>query len=832
MRRHNLLSFILSLSIVSCLPSTPSDDNPFSDDDFVLDSPSPVEGTQTNTGTKPNTNKDSDDKDSPGGNTSDDQSGDNTGDDETSIDPIPLPTDDEQGKQTNELYDYDKINADFLEHNIVARFLAYSDNHVVNNDSDPRTQRMVTMIKQVNAMVKDSSLNDGYNRLDAILDVGDMTGDSGTITKIKNCLNKVKSIYSNNKLSETKLVITNGNHEYDGGGSLSNSDFYSFFNQYPTADVKINGYHFITIDCNGSTTRTNIRTDGWVKGWEYSDATIEQAKQLIQNAYADTGPNKPIFVAMHIGNLNTVIGTDSYVDNSDLTASTKLKDFFSQYSNLVVFSGHSHFNTVDDCAIHQQDFTSLNAGCNAYTMRSYNGYWEYKSDGAPNELKTNRVPMFNYFHDNYNQVPESFGDNTRVTDTSIQSHEDRTYVCGGLIVEVNSANQVRIRSWNGFNKRFARKSWVIDSYDKTKFKYTPDCFSSDDFFFDEGAEIKVDKCINNIVNVKVPKISPNSIDGRVYKIKLLDENNNLLFQRNISTDYYNERFEYPLSFYFKNMVNNKKYTVTAQAFNSLYASNLIDPKTISSNILTKSFTYDNNTSKNTLDPDIVDFDIDVENNKLTRASNNKYGLDPYIIGVPKMYKDTTINKNVIETLGDNSGLACLENYWYLMDKFSSSFTFEAYLKLLSTGSCKLISSQESSNSSYGGFGLEYSGTQLSFAMYNGSSFVRNTLDSSDFSTGSWYHLAFTYDSSTQSLKSYVNGVYKKSVSISNFKQLTAGLSWLNTQMYIGADVTYQNTSRVPMESFSKLALAKFRMYSSPLDASAIQSLYTNLVSNN
>lgn len=57
-------------------------------------------------------------------------------------------------------------------------------------------------------------------------------------------------------------------------------------------------------------------------------------------------PDKSIFVAIYIGILNTVIGSDSYVDKSDLTASTKFKEIFAQYSNLVVFSGLSHFNLL------------------------------------------------------------------------------------------------------------------------------------------------------------------------------------------------------------------------------------------------------------------------------------------------------------------------------------------------------------------------------------------------------------------------------------------------------------------------------------------------------
>ena len=730
----------------------------------------------------------------------------------------PEPEIDPEDLTNNELYKYKKINAEFTKYEIVTRFLAYSDNHIVDNATDPRTQRMINTIRQINNMVKDDNLNDGYNRLDAIVDVGDLIGDGSSLTRIQSCLRKGKSIYDSNKLSETQLVITTGNHEYDNNINLTDSAFNSIFGQNPTNDVKINGYHFITIKCDGTTDRTNIRTDGWVKGWEYSDSTVAEATQLIQNAYNDTGPDKPIFVAMHIGNLDTVIGTDSYVDKSDLTATTKFNDIFANYSNLVVFSGHSHFNTVDDCAIHQKNFTSINTGCNSYTMRSYNGYWEYKN-GEPNELATNRVPMFNYFHDNYNQIPVSLDDETRVSGV-YENYEDRTYVCGCQIVEINSMNQIRVRPWNVMNNKFTRKSWVIDSFDKTKFKYTPERFKEEDFFFDKNAEIKIDKCLNNTVNVKVPKIGPYSIDGRVYKVKLFDENDNCIFQRNISTDYYNERFEYPLSFYFNDMVENKKYKVTAQAFNSLYASNLIDSKTLSSNILSKTFIYKDDTTIDELDADIVDFDIDAENKKLIRT--NKYGLDPYVIGYPKMYHDNEINMDVIETSGDNTGLACLENYYYLTSKFTSSFTFEAYLKIKSTTvNGALISSKDT-----GGFGLEYKDGSIRFGLHNGTSFVINSFSS--ILPDTWYHIAFVYDSSTYT--AYINGVQKNSFYHSTFKQIPAGLSKLNTQMYIGCDVTSTNKERNFGESFTSFTLAKFRMYSNPLSETTISSLYKSIVS--
>lgn len=717
----------------------------------------------------------------------------------------------------------DRLNNEFLKSKITTRFLAYSDNHTDTNTSDPRNKRMSAILSQVKSMVTNSELNDGYNKLDAVLDVGDMT-NGGTSAK----LNVVKNIYNSILDSSTKLVITTGNHEYEN--NIVPTSFKSVFGVDPTNDVKINGYHFITIDCDGETTTERRNGDSWIKGWDYTDATVQKATNMIIAAYKDTGPDKPIFVCMHIGNLNTVIGTDKYVDASDITATRKFDEIFSRYSNLVVFSGHSHFNVNDDCSIHQEKYTSINAGSNAYTMRSYNGYLEY-NNGVPNEFKPNPVPLYCYHHDNYNQLDKTLDDNpTSSVSQEFADYQDRTYVCNGLIIEINEANQLRIRSWNGINKRFNRKVWVVDSYKKDEFRYTPGRFDPKYFFFDEGAEIKVSKSFDKKVCIKIPKISKNSIDGRVYKIKLLDSKGTLVRQKIMTTDYYNERYEYPLSFYFQNLKEGEQYKVTAQCFNSLYASNLIDEQTISSNILTKEFTYSEDSSTiGELEADIADVSVDAENKTLVN-NNKKYGLQPYVIGVPKIYHDDTIDKDVLKTSGDENDLACLENYWYLRDKLSNSFSIEAYLKLDNLNSGSLISGENSvttNSTTRGGFGLNISSNSFAFRTRYLTSVNETT--SSTLTVNKWYHVVATYDYSSRQQTIYIDGVSNKSSSISSaYTSLPIGPKGFNTQLYIGGDVTYQNTSRVPTENHKSFTLATLRMYSYALSGTQVSNLYSNI----
>ena len=90
----------------------------------------------------------------------------NNSKDNTNNDDVENPQIENEKEMINELYNNDKINFEFTKHEIFDRFLDYSDNHIVNDDSDPRTQRMVTTISQINNMVKDDNLNDSYYRLD------------------------------------------------------------------------------------------------------------------------------------------------------------------------------------------------------------------------------------------------------------------------------------------------------------------------------------------------------------------------------------------------------------------------------------------------------------------------------------------------------------------------------------------------------------------------------------------------------------------------------------------------------------------------------------------
>ena len=103
--------------------------------------------------------------------------------------------------------------------------------------------------------------------------------------------------------------------------------------------------------------------------------------------------------------------------------------------------------------------------------------------------------------------------------------------------------------------------------------------------------------------------------------------------------------------------------------------------------------------------------------------------------------------------------------------------------------------------------------------------TKNTI--SGFSSNTWQHVVVTYNYTSGYQRAYLNGVYKSQTSQSRFQQTSSGV---NTQLYIGADVTDKNNERVFAEKFSKISIAKLRMYSSVLSDSDISTLYNSLVS--
>lgn len=118
---------------------------------------------------------------------------------------------------------------------------------------------------------------------------------------------------------------------------------------------------------------------------------------------------------------------------------------------------------------------------------------------------------------------------------------------------------------------------------------------------------------------------------------------------------------------------------------------------------------------------------------------------------------------------------------------SSSFTVEALVYLdasFGTGQRFWIAKHEGTSNYHEWVGIIYSGTYKLYNQITASpTTAQHLLNDADSGmvTGAWYHLAFTYDSATTTLTSYVDGVQKATDSTTNGTRQANG----SGNLYIG-----------------------------------------------
>ena len=187
------------------------------------------------------------------------------------------------------------------------------------------------------------------HKIEVLIFAGDLT-DGGT----EYSYDEINSIYNTVYKNEEEKPIFNyimGNHDYwlsymeNGKFSPKIGDskelqylFFKKMKEKPFTHKIINGYHFINWGCeNGSLDNPNININ-WIE-------------QQIKIALEDD-KNKPIFVTTHFAAEDTVYGSNDW-------GTTLIKNILKKYSNIIHFSGHSHFSLIDERSIWQKEFTSI-----------------------------------------------------------------------------------------------------------------------------------------------------------------------------------------------------------------------------------------------------------------------------------------------------------------------------------------------------------------------------------------------------------------------------------------------------------------------------------------
>ena len=357
---------------------------------------------------------------------------------------------------------------------------------------------------------------DNYNKLDALCIVGDVAHDGIDVQ-----WELAKKILDEGLSDETELVITTGNHDYGRYKQESKTEFEKIFGaNVAQQHVEIGGYHFITVNFDD-------------RGRACSNDVVQWLETELAKAYEDTGDDEPIFVFQHIGNQKTVFGTCPHFSEKSCP---NLNPVLAKYPNIVDFSGHCHYLLNDECMIHQKDFTAIGTGTLNYTMPLYNNGMEIT---IPNKTEVSQV----------------------------------------WIIEMDGRHKMRLRVWDVLQEKFLGEDRFIEAYNKENFVYTEDRYTKEDLFFAEGAVPTVTKVTKDTVELEFPRVAPESINGRVYRVDLWTADGKSAGGQVVGLTYFDGKDDAKVTAEFTGLTPNTEYTAKVFAINSLYCSDIANTGT-------------------------------------------------------------------------------------------------------------------------------------------------------------------------------------------------------------------------------------------------------------
>lgn len=298
---------------------------------------------------------------------------------------------------------------------IVLTFAALSDIHQNGDTTSDAGKKFASALAE---------LKESY-ALDLFLIAGDMT-DSGSEREISQFKTTFKSVYD----GDIPVVYSLGNHDgQDGSTAKRFFDIFSqgFFSKDISADTVtlgnrhavVNGFHFITVEV-----QSYYNADG---NCTYRASTLEWLKTQLELVVAEN-PDAPVFVATHAMIYGTAYGS-TLPSTGTNWYTTALTDILNEYPQAVTFGGHIHHPLNDERSIMQDKFTSVGCGSVSY-MAIESGYIQTGTSTVPTDARQ------------YSQ---------------------------GLVVEVDSNNNIRFTRKDFYNKADIKDPWIVSGYGSETF---------------------------------------------------------------------------------------------------------------------------------------------------------------------------------------------------------------------------------------------------------------------------------------------------------------------------------------------------------------------------
>ena len=343
------------------------------------------------------------------------------------------------------------------------RLIVFTDTH---NENDS----VADMVDTAYELFDNDAL---YAGVDGFFGLGDFSsvGGRGDYENFSNTLKE-------HVRPETTLVNIHGNHEFKNIPEYHDL-FVEYFGHEPNTVTEVNGF-----TCIGFSGERGLLE------WTFTPDSLKWLKNEIERAEAKAN-GKPIFVFNHPHPWGTVYGSTVWGD-------PELNFVLNGHTNIVDFSGHSHFPFNDPRSINQASYTSV--GCGAM---------------ARFELDINGI---------VGQHPNRWEDAAEF-----------------VVVEADNDGSVRLRGYDLLSDTFFCEYYIDNVNDRDSFAYTYKNLRAHDEKprFPQDAAALAKKNENGEWALSFTDAIPS--EGYIiheYKVTIKDENGKKVFGKNFINDYY------------------------------------------------------------------------------------------------------------------------------------------------------------------------------------------------------------------------------------------------------------------------------------------------------